>query len=41
MEARVVAAIEQRLAISFAVAARGVNLGLPEQAESAEDGANQ
>ena len=27
MEARVVAAIEQRLAVSFAVASRGLNLG--------------
>jgi hypothetical protein len=40
MEARVVAAIEQRLAVSFAVAARGVNLGRSEQAEAAEDAAN-
>jgi hypothetical protein len=41
MEARVVDAIEQRLAISFAVAARGLNLGRPERAEAAEDAANQ
>jgi hypothetical protein len=40
MEARVVAAIEQRLAISFAVAARGVNLGRLERAEAAEDATN-
>jgi hypothetical protein len=40
MEARVVAAIEQRLAISFAVAARGANLGRSERAEAAEDAAN-
>jgi integrase len=40
MEARVVAAIEQRLAVSFAVAAQGVNLGRSEQAEAAEDAAN-
>jgi Phage integrase family len=40
MEARVVAAIEQRLAISFAVAARGVNLGRSERAEAAEGAAN-
>jgi integrase len=40
MEARVVAAIEQRLAVSFAVAARGINLGRSEQAEAAEDAAN-
>jgi integrase len=40
MEARVVAAIEQRLTASFAVAARGVNLGRSEQAEAAGDAAN-
>jgi integrase len=40
MEARVVAAIEQRLAVSFAVAKRGVNLGRSEQAEAAEDTSN-
>jgi hypothetical protein len=40
MEARVVAVIEQRLAASFAVAARGVNVGRSEQAEAAEDAAN-
>jgi integrase len=40
MEARVVAAIEQRLAISFEVAARGVNLGHSKQAEAAEDAPN-
>jgi integrase len=40
MEARVVAAIEQRLAISFSVAARGVNLGRSDRAEAAEDAAN-
>jgi integrase len=33
MEARVVAAIEQRLAVSFAVAARGVNPGRSEQTD--------
>jgi hypothetical protein len=36
----VVAAIEQRLTASFAVAARGVNLGRSEQAEAAGDAAN-
>jgi integrase len=41
MEARVVAGIEQRLAISFAVAARGANLDRPERAEAAGDVANQ
>jgi hypothetical protein len=41
MEARVVAAIEQRMAISLAVAARGVNLGRPEWAAAAEDNANE
>jgi integrase len=40
MEARVVAAIEQRLAASFAVAVRGVNVGRSEQAGAAEDAAN-
>jgi integrase len=40
MEARVAAAIEQRLAISFAVAARGVNLGRFERAEVAEGATN-
>jgi hypothetical protein len=40
MEARVVAAIEQRLAVSLAVAARRVNPGRFEQAEAAEDAAN-
>jgi integrase len=40
MEARVVAAIKQRLAISFAVAARGANLGRSKRAEAAEDAAN-
>jgi len=35
MEARVVAAIEQRLTASLAVAARGVNLGHSEQVEDA------
>jgi Phage integrase family len=40
METRVVAAIEQRLAASFAVAVRGVNLGCSERAEAAEDTAN-
>jgi integrase len=40
MEARVVAAIEQRLTASFAVAVRGVNLGRSEQAEAAENTAN-
>jgi hypothetical protein len=40
MEARVLAAIEQRLAISFAVAARGVNLGRSERAEAVEETPN-
>jgi integrase len=40
MEARVVAAIEQRLAASFAVAVWGVNVGRSEQAGAAEDAAN-